>query len=221
MSRRLSGINSHATPVLVCRPGHGSWENSHANSRLSTLMQLLFSFDRGVRVEKTLMQTLASQLSSTLMQLLFSFDRGMRVEKTLIQTIASQLSSTLMQLLFSFDLDMRVEKTLMQTFASQLSCNSRSRLTGAWELRKLSCKLSLLNSRATLVLVWPGHESWENSHTNSRLSSFSLVSLGFSLRYVTKKRLCFRLQETELSKPGHLLKKFPFQRSTGVGTPQV
>jgi hypothetical protein len=28
----------------------------------------------------------------------------------------------------------------------QLSCNSCSRLTGAWELRKLSCKLSLLNS---------------------------------------------------------------------------
>jgi ribonuclease HII len=24
MSRRLSGINSHATPVLVCRPGHES-----------------------------------------------------------------------------------------------------------------------------------------------------------------------------------------------------
>ena len=49
------------------------------------------------------MQTLASQLSSTLVQLLFSFDRGMRVEKTLVQTLASQLSSTLMQLLFSFD----------------------------------------------------------------------------------------------------------------------
>jgi hypothetical protein len=69
------------------------------------------------------MQTLASQLSSTLMQLLFSFDRGMRVaEKTLMQNLASQLSSTLMQLLFSFDRGMRVEKTLMQTLASQLSC---------------------------------------------------------------------------------------------------
>jgi hypothetical protein len=127
---------------------------------------------------------ISSQLSSTLMQLLFSFYRGMRVEKTLMQTLASQLSSTLMQLLFSFDRDMRVEKTLMQTLASQLSCNSCSRLTGAWELRKLwcklsllnshqlscnscsrlsgawefrklSCKLSLLNSHATLVLVWP------------------------------------------------------------------
>jgi thymidylate kinase len=61
----------------------------------STLMQLLFSFDRGTRVEKTLMQTLASQLSSTLMQLLFSFDRGKRVEKTLIQTLASQISSSI------------------------------------------------------------------------------------------------------------------------------
>ena len=42
----------------------------------------------------------------------------------------------------------------------QLSCNSCSRLTRAWELRKLWCKLSLLNSHATLVLVWPGNESW-------------------------------------------------------------
>ena len=70
-------------------------------------MQLLFSFDQGIRVENTLMQTLASQLSfqyivyniqsilSTLMQHVFSFDRHMRVEKTLMQTLASQLSSTL------------------------------------------------------------------------------------------------------------------------------
>ena len=69
------------------------------------------------------MQTLTSQLSL----LLFSFDRGMRVEKSLMQTFASQLSSTLMQLLFLFDRDMRVEKTLMQTLASQLSYNSCSR----------------------------------------------------------------------------------------------
>jgi exonuclease VII small subunit len=55
-------------------------------------MQLLFSFDRGMKVEKTLMQTLASQLSSTLIQLLFSFDRGMEVDETLMQTLASQLS---------------------------------------------------------------------------------------------------------------------------------
>ena len=34
---------------------------------------------------------------------------------------------------------------------------------------KLSYKLSLLNSHATLVLVLLGHENWENSHTNSRL----------------------------------------------------
>jgi hypothetical protein len=54
----------------------------------------LVLIDRGMRVKKTLMQILASQLSSTLMQLLFSFDRGMRVKKTLMQTLASQLSST-------------------------------------------------------------------------------------------------------------------------------
>jgi hypothetical protein len=66
LSFKLSLLNSHATLVLVW-PGHENWENSHANSRFSTLMQLLFSFDRGMRIEKTLIQTLASQLSSTLM----------------------------------------------------------------------------------------------------------------------------------------------------------
>jgi hypothetical protein len=158
-------INSHATLVLFW-PGHESWENSHTDTRFSTLinsrvtldscslltgaqklrtlmqtlasqlsstlMQLLFSFDRGTRVEKTLMQTLASQLSSTLMQLLFSFDRGTRVEKTLMQTLTSQLSSTLMQLLFSFDRGTRVEKTLMQTLAS----NSQKLPGVTWALLK-------------------------------------------------------------------------------------
>ena len=85
-------------------------ENSHTNSRLSTLMQLLFSFDQELKVEKTLIQTLACQLSSIVMQLLFSFDQDTRVEKTLLQTLACQLSSTLMQLLFSFDQDMRLRK---------------------------------------------------------------------------------------------------------------
>jgi hypothetical protein len=91
---------------------------------------------------------------STIMQLLFSFDSGIRVEKTLMQTLASQ----------------RLSLTLMQLY----SC---SRLTAAWELRKLSCKLSLLNGShqlahaTTLVLVWQRHESndW-NSHANSRFS---------------------------------------------------
>ena len=45
-------------------------------------------------------------------------DQDMRVQKTLIQTLACQLSSTFMQLLFSFDQDMRVEKTLIQTLPS-------------------------------------------------------------------------------------------------------
>ena len=115
--------------------------------------QLLFWFDQEMRVEKTLIQNLTCQLSSTLMQLLFSFDHDMRVEKTLIQTLACQLSSTLMQLLSSFDQDIRVEKTLIQTLACQLSCNFCRRLTRTSELRKLSYKLSLVNSHVTLVLV--------------------------------------------------------------------
>jgi hypothetical protein len=88
---------------------------------------------------------------------------------------ANSRFSTLMQLLFSFDQGMmRVEKTLMQTLASQLSCNSCSHLTGPWELRELSCKLSLLNSHqlsCNSYSLSPGHESWENSHANSRFST--------------------------------------------------
>ena len=42
----------------------GMWIlNSLANSRLSTLMQLLFSFDQDMRVDETHLQTLACQLS--------------------------------------------------------------------------------------------------------------------------------------------------------------
>ena len=63
-----------------------------------------------------------------------------------IPTLACWHSSTLMQLLFSFDQDVRVEKILIQTIACQPSCNSCSRLTRTWELRKLSHKLSLVNS---------------------------------------------------------------------------
>ena len=90
-------------------------------------MQLLFWFDQDMRVEKTLIQTLACQLSSTLMQLLFSFDQDMRVERTPMQTLACQLSSFVMQLLFSFDQDMRVEKLSYKLYLvnyHQLSCNS-------------------------------------------------------------------------------------------------
>ena len=42
------------------------------------------------------------------------------------------------------------------------------------DLRKRSYNLSLVSSHqfsSTLVLVWPGHESWENPHTNSRFST--------------------------------------------------
>ena len=72
-------------------------------------MQLLFSFDQDMRVEKRF---------SAFIQLLSSFDKGVSVTKTLIQTLARQLSSTFVQLLFSFDQDRK----------------------------KLSCKLSLVNS---------------------------------------------------------------------------
>ena len=115
-------------------------------------MQLLFLFDQDTRIEKTLIQTLACQLLSTLMQLLLSFDQDMSVEKTLIPTLACQLSLTLMQLLFLFDQDTR-------------------------NLRKLSYKLSLVNSRLSTLacqLLFSFDQDMKvdtNSHTNSRLST--------------------------------------------------
>ena len=159
-SRLSTLINFHATPVRVW-PGHESWENSHTNSRLSTLInscsrltrtwklrklsyklslvnshQLLFSLTRTWELRKFSYKL--SLFNSH--QLLFSFDQDMRIEKTLIQTLACQLSSTLMQLLFSFDQDMRVEKTLIQTHAYQLSPTSHatlcSRLTRTGELTR-------------------------------------------------------------------------------------
>ena len=125
-------IDSHQFELVhiltrVYESGFG-YARGNIHSTLINSMQLLFSSDRGTRVEKTLMQTLTSQLSSTLMQLLFSFDRGMRVEKTLMQILASQLSCNSIQLLFSFDRGMRVE-------------NANSRFS------------TLVNSHATLVLV--------------------------------------------------------------------
>ena len=52
-------------------------------------------------------------------------------EKTLIQTLACQLSLTLMQLLFSFCKDMRVNKKYKLSLVNshQPLCNSCSRLT--------------------------------------------------------------------------------------------
>ena len=54
-------------------------------------MQLLLSFDQDMRVKKTLIQTLASQLS---------FDQDMRVEKTLTQIVIFHINLT-MQVLTS------------------------------------------------------------------------------------------------------------------------
>jgi hypothetical protein len=90
------------------------------------------------------------------MQLLFSFDRGMRVEKTLMQTLASQLScNSCSRLIGARELG-KLSCKLSLLSSHQLSCNSCSRLTGARELRKLSCKLSTLintHSRLTRTLL--------------------------------------------------------------------
>ena len=58
---------------------------------------------------ENLIQTLAYQLTSTLVQLLFSFDQDVRVEKTFTQILLVNSHQLSLQLLFSFDQDMRVE----------------------------------------------------------------------------------------------------------------
>jgi hypothetical protein len=167
-----------------------SWENSHVNSRSSTLMQLLFSFDQAMKVEKTLMSN-----SHATLVLVWSSNESWENSHVKLSCNSCSLlikqwklrklsCQTLMQLLFSFDQAMKVEKTLTQTLACQLSCNSCSRLIKQWKLRKLSCKLSLVNFHATLVLVWSSNESWENSHVNSRL--LTLVQLLFSFDQAIK-----------------------------------
>ena len=103
-------------------------------------------------------------------------------ELTLIR-VSVRLTSNICQASF-LNSHPRLRNTLMQTLACQLSCNSSSRLTRTWELRKLLCKLSLLNVlnphklsstlmktliqtlasqlSSTFILVWPGLERWEN-----------------------------------------------------------
>ena len=130
-----------------------------------------------MRVEKTLIQTFSCQLSSTLIQLMFSSGKDMRVEKSFIitnyrlstlinshatlvlfdqdirveRTLTNSRLSTLINYhatLVLFDQDTRVEKTLTQTFSCQLSCSSCAHLT-----KICRYKLSLVNSRTTFVLV--------------------------------------------------------------------
>ena len=131
-------------------------------------MQLLFSFDQDMRVEKTLIQTLACQLSSTLMQLLFSFDQNISCKLSLLSTLINSHATLVLvwpgQAMRARKLSYKLSlgnshltlgheswpKHLIQTLSlvnsHQLSCNSCSRLTRTWELRKLSYKLSLVNS---------------------------------------------------------------------------
>ena len=119
---------------------------------------ILFSLDQDMRVEKTLIQTLAPQLSSTLMQLLFPFDQDMRVEETLIQTLVCQLPSTLMQLLFLFNQATRVEKTLLQTLMQLVG-------HGSWENFHTNSYLSTLIYSRLFSSDLAGNESWQNSQS--------------------------------------------------------
>ena len=96
-------------------------------------------------------------------------------------TIAWELRkfpSTIMQPLFSHDQNMRAE-TLMQTLACQLSSTlmlrpRRERCESSHANWRLSTPI--INSQATLVLVRPGHESWENSHSVAEAEYWILLN---------------------------------------------
>ena len=99
----------------------------------------------------------------------------MRVEKTLIQTLACQLSCNFCsRLTRTWELRKLLYKSSLAN-SNQLLCNSCSDLTRTWVLRKLSSKLSLVNYHllSSNSCSQPGHKGWENSYTNSRLSAGS------------------------------------------------
>jgi hypothetical protein len=68
-----------------------------------------------------------------------------------------------------------------QTLASQLSCNSCSRLTRAWELRKLSCKLSLINSHQLLFDHAELNETYSSLMINCQMRFYLASTLSKSL----------------------------------------
>jgi hypothetical protein len=107
---------------------------------LSTLMQLLFSFDRGMRVEKTLMQTLNSH------QLLLSFDQSLNslhadigVPKENLQCLVKSnwkhSSCVRIRLIWNYPTTERTKALAYQRWNNTQSCytleytNTRKRIT--------------------------------------------------------------------------------------------
>ena len=156
-----------------------SWLDSHVNSRLSALVQLLFSFDHRTSklIKLSCKLSLGNSVSCNSCSCLTRTRELMKLSCKLACQLScnscSRLTTTwrLMKLSCKFSLVVNshatlvlvwpgheVDETLKQTLACQLSCNSCSRVTRAWELMKLPCKLSLVNSHVTLVLVWPTYK---------------------------------------------------------------
>ena len=83
------------------------------------------------------------------------------------------------------------QQTLHESWENSTPINSHKTLVlvwlghESWENSHANFRSStLINSHATLVLIWPRHEGWENSHTNSRLST--LMQLLFSFDQDTR-----------------------------------
>ena len=85
----------------------------------------------------------------------------------------------------------------------QLSCNFCCRLTEAWELRKLSCKLSLLNSHISSDDNWPSSAPQiSESHLYIQYKLYLIMPdiISISIMAISKV-LCQWIQQLLLSFP--------------------
>ena len=99
--------------------------------------------------------------------------------------VCMRVSSTLMSWSNENKSCMRVDKREFAWEFHQLSCPGQTRTRVVWELTSVATfKVLTLahletakNSHATLVLVWPGHESWWNSCKLSLVNSHATLVL--------------------------------------------
>jgi hypothetical protein len=80
-------------------------------------------------------------------------------------------------------LELQLARSRLIANSHRLSCTFINSLVWLWagpnfneswwefSLSRSNIQSTLFNFHATLVLVWLGHESWENSHANSRFST--------------------------------------------------
>jgi hypothetical protein len=138
--------------ILVCPPGHESWENSHANYRFSTIVNSC----------ATLVLVWPGHESWENSHANYRFSAIMNSRATLVLVWPGHESWESSHANSCFSTLINSHANLVLVWPGHES----------WENSHANSRFStLINSHATLVLVWPGHESWENSHANSHFST--------------------------------------------------